>query len=255
MPFGCRPSGAPSAASEQRADDNNEDSTASVLPILSVQNGRVIANSRDVAEAFGKRHDNVLRDIDDLISHTSDLRDGFFLEVQDAHPTVARRMIRSFDMDRDGFALLAMGFTGTKAMKFKLAYIAAFNRMEAELKRHASAAPRATISGGVSASEVAAMLDAMERRIIDALAHGQQRAAEAVAEVVEEAVGDTGRMLTAGEASGLPYVPSMDNSEIGYTLTEFCRSNGYPLGSVRKPWGKVNTYPLAAIKALWKPAA
>jgi phage regulator Rha-like protein len=40
------------------------------------------------------------------------LRDGFFTGVQVAHPTVKGRMIRSFDMTKDGFTLLAMGFTG-----------------------------------------------------------------------------------------------------------------------------------------------
>lgn len=39
-----------------------------------------------------------------------------------------------FVMNRDGFTLLAMGFTGDKALKFKLDYIAAFNKMEKELK-------------------------------------------------------------------------------------------------------------------------
>jgi phage antirepressor YoqD-like protein len=41
---------------------------------------------------------------------------------------------RAFDMSRDGFALLAMGFTGAKALKFKIAYIEAFNTMEARLQ-------------------------------------------------------------------------------------------------------------------------
>ncbi len=39
-----------------------------------------------------------------------------------------------FIMNRDGFTLLAMGFTGKKAMRFKLDYIAAFNAMEKALK-------------------------------------------------------------------------------------------------------------------------
>jgi len=40
-----------------------------------------------------------------------------------------------YEMDRDGFSLLAMGFTGEKALKWKLDYIKAFNAMERELKR------------------------------------------------------------------------------------------------------------------------
>ena len=43
-------------------------------------------------------------------------------------------------MNRDGFTLLAMGFTGTDALRWKLKYIEAFNAMEARLKAQ-SAAP------------------------------------------------------------------------------------------------------------------
>ncbi|MBP2150103.1 phage regulator Rha-like protein [Xanthobacter flavus] len=49
-------------------------------------------------------------------------------------PRGGTRQVRSFDMTRDGFTLLAMGFTGAKALKFKLAYIAEFNAMEEALK-------------------------------------------------------------------------------------------------------------------------
>ena len=45
-----------------------------------------------------------------------------------------QRPQRGFELTRDGFMLLAMGFTGAKALQFKLAYIAKFNAMEAELR-------------------------------------------------------------------------------------------------------------------------
>ncbi|WP_200960469.1 Rha family transcriptional regulator [Rhizobium sp. Root651] len=44
------------------------------------------------------------------------------------------RSLRSVDMTKDGFTFLAMGFTGTKAARFKEAYIAQFNAIEAELR-------------------------------------------------------------------------------------------------------------------------
>lgn len=46
-----------------------------------------------------------------------------------------------YEMDRDGFTLLAMGFTGSKALKWKMRYIEAFNAMEAELRRIATSGP------------------------------------------------------------------------------------------------------------------
>ena len=80
------------------------------LPVLSVKDGSVVANSRDVADYFGKQHKHVLRDIDSLINQAAEAGSNFGLsEYRDA----SGMSLRSFDMDRDGFTLLAMSFTGT----------------------------------------------------------------------------------------------------------------------------------------------
>lgn len=94
-----------------------------------MKDGKVFANSRDVAAYFGKRHDNVLADIDRLIT------EGVlnFQETPYQHPQNGQTY-RAFDMTRDGFTLLAMGFTGKQALQFKLQYIAAFNEMEKTIK-------------------------------------------------------------------------------------------------------------------------
>lgn len=65
---------------------------------------------------FEKRHDNVLRDIDALIEASSDLRGLMFQEVSAFDPR-ANRETRSFDLNRDGFSLLVMGYTGHKAFR------------------------------------------------------------------------------------------------------------------------------------------
>lgn len=95
--------------------------------------GAVFANSRDVADYFGKRHDHVLRDIRHLVA------EGFpkFGEGSYTLPETGPQNHPCFDMDRDGFSLLAMGFTGKRALKWKLLYIEAFNKMEAELRARA----------------------------------------------------------------------------------------------------------------------
>lgn len=108
-------------------------------PVVFTRDGEVFANSRDVAAFFGKNHSDVLRAIRNLV---------------DAEPELGRRNFASFkindltgestshfDMDRDGFTLLAMGFTGTKALKWKLRYIEAFNAMEAECRRIVQSGP------------------------------------------------------------------------------------------------------------------
>jgi Rha family phage regulatory protein len=98
------------------------------------RDGKALTNSRDVASCFGKRHDHVLRDIDNLLKslHSPDLGNGLFVEVE--QPDGQGINHQTFDMTRDGFALLAMGFTGAKALQFKLRYIDQFNRMEATLR-------------------------------------------------------------------------------------------------------------------------
>ena len=79
----------------------------------------------------------MLRAIDALINSGPDLGTcSWFLPVtvETVVGNGAVRHYRAFDMTRDGFTLLAMGFTGAKALRFKKAYIQAFNAMEAELR-------------------------------------------------------------------------------------------------------------------------
>ncbi len=87
-----------------------------------------------VAEAFGKRHDNVLRAIDSLIEQEADLERNFALKMQRSdNGKGASREIRYYTMDQEGFMLLVMGFTGALALKVKRAFIGEFKRMEAVL--------------------------------------------------------------------------------------------------------------------------
>lgn len=106
--------------------------TTTTAPIVTLKGNQAFANSRDVATFFGKPHDNVLRDIDVLLLGPSELSD-LFHEHAEYHDK-ARKLVRAFDMTKDGFTLLAMGFTGAKALQFKLAHIAAFNEMDALLR-------------------------------------------------------------------------------------------------------------------------
>lgn len=108
-------------------------------PIVFAKDGEVFSNSRDVAAYFGKNHRDVLRAIDDLIAAVASVGMRSFAQTPYVEPTTGQTY-RSFDMDRDGFTLLAMGFTGQKALKWKLKYVAAFNVMEAQLRSAAAVA-------------------------------------------------------------------------------------------------------------------
>ena len=95
--------------------------------ILTENNNQPVADSRQIAEYFGKRHNNVLRDIDNLTKDMLNSGEYFF---ETTMPDSYGRQQRVYLMNRDGFTLLTMGFTGKEALQFKLAYIEAFNEME-----------------------------------------------------------------------------------------------------------------------------
>lgn len=86
--------------------------------------------SLDVAETFGKEHRRVLQDIREL-KCSEDFRLHNF--VQSKYVNEQGHNQSMFIMTRDGFTLLAMGYTGEKAMQFKEAYILQFNAMEKAL--------------------------------------------------------------------------------------------------------------------------
>lgn len=87
--------------------------------------------SIDVAETFGKRHADVLRDIREL-NCSDDFRQRNF--AQSEYINAQNHKQPMYFITRDGFTLLVMGYNGEKAMKFKEAYILQFNAMEKVLK-------------------------------------------------------------------------------------------------------------------------
>lgn len=100
-------------------------------------NGKHIpaVTSLQVAEIFGKRHANVLRDIRTILPK---LTEGFValnLEAYEVeyHTGFGMKKTPAYLLSKDGFIMLTMGYTGEKAMQFKEAYINRFNEMEAEL--------------------------------------------------------------------------------------------------------------------------
>lgn len=116
-------------------------SPASLSPSVSLHAGRPATTSLEVAKFFGKRHDHVLRDIDALLSQLPEnsLQPNFGETYQEQETPLGVKQVRVFILYRDGFMLLVMGYTGKKALAMKLAYIEAFNRMEAELARRQTA--------------------------------------------------------------------------------------------------------------------
>ena len=131
------------------------------LPLIIEHEGEALTTSRAVAENFGKQHKDILKAIENLLadgealgderknapnSPKSNQRNFAPVDLISGKPAVSEFLAANFRLSeytdslnrakkqyiitKDGFALLAMGFTGAKALQFKIAYINAFNRME-----------------------------------------------------------------------------------------------------------------------------
>ncbi len=100
--------------------------------------GQPFTTSRAVAERFGKRHRDVLKAIKNLLADMPDpeFRErNFALTIYEVPgPKGAIRHEPEYRLTHDGFALLAMGFTGRDALAWKIAFLQAFNTLEAELR-------------------------------------------------------------------------------------------------------------------------
>ncbi|MDR0572197.1 MAG: Rha family transcriptional regulator [Rickettsiales bacterium] len=109
--------------------------------LVELVDNKPLTTSLRVAEVFGKRHDNIVRDIKKL-----ECSEKFkLLNFEETERTVEIQAFNGlhtkkepmYTITRDGFTFLAMGFTGKKAAQFKEAYINAFNQMEQTLKGQA----------------------------------------------------------------------------------------------------------------------
>lgn len=103
------------------------------------QDGRLVTTSLKVAEVFEKEHKHVLDAVRKLFTAENSAVKQMFQES--TYLNERNQSQPMFVMNRDGFTLLAMSFNGKKALEFKIAYINAFNAMEAELKSQKPALP------------------------------------------------------------------------------------------------------------------
>lgn len=108
------------------------------------RNGQILASSLEVAEKFGKKHAEVIYSIEGRIDRNGKVKNNGLLMsgisqlsqmfIKSEYIDSQNRTKYEYLMNRDGFSLLVMGFTGSKALEWKLKYINAFNQMEDTLK-------------------------------------------------------------------------------------------------------------------------
>lgn len=132
------------------------------------ENHQPVTTSVKIAEVFGKEHRNVIRAINNIIGDLRNLEDSGQLNFQpmsaydsnqlknepvnfylDGYTDAKGEKRKQYIVTRDGFTLLAMGFTGKKALEFKIQYIAAFNAMEQALKSQVPVPLDAKAIGGI----------------------------------------------------------------------------------------------------------
>lgn len=107
--------------------------------LVYLKNDEAVCDSLQVAAKFGKRHSDVIRAIENLIVNDS-TQNCVQCFKQTAYKDDTGKSNKMYRVNRDGFSVLAMGFTGKKAMEWKWAYIKAFNQMESFIKEKATQA-------------------------------------------------------------------------------------------------------------------
>lgn len=100
--------------------------TNTLTNAVAVSDGKVTTSSLKIAEVFGKRHDDVMRTIESL-QVPDDFKKRNFAELETPYQNGLGKEVKrkAYQITRDGFTLLVMGFTGAKAMEFKIAYLEA----------------------------------------------------------------------------------------------------------------------------------
>lgn len=197
------------------------------------QNNQALTNSLLVAEKFGKEHRNVIRAIEDIVcaqncaqTNNQQLTKMFALADYDVplnNGTGAVRKAPMYVMNRDGFTLLAMGFTGDKALQFKLDYINAFNQMEETIKNGGHHVPGSFREALLLAAEQQARIEEQQKMI----------EANRPKVLFAEAVETSQRSCLIGE---LAKILKQNGIEIGQNrLFLWLRNNGYLCKNNKEP--------------------
>lgn len=198
--------------------------------VFNDESGHILTNSLLVAEKFGKQHKDVMKAIKELLTSAQNCANLF---VESEYPDSYGRMQPMYVMNRDGFSLLVMGFTGEKALQFKLDFIAAFNEMEQKLKEEQ---PK-QLSSAEMFLQIAQINVQQEKKIAEL---------ECKVTRIEE------RTKTNLEYSTVVAYCTRNNIPIdvqrlgalGRKASSICKKAGIEVSKISDPrWGYVNCYP------------
>lgn len=184
------------------------------------QQGNNITTSLIVAQVFGKEHAKVVRDIESL--HCSDdFKSRQFWRHPYTHPQNGQTYY-FYEMTRDGFSFLVMGYTGQKAGEFKENFITEFNKREALLKSDDYILMR-------SQQILTKRVEAQEQKIKQLTVINEQQQAQIEADAprvrFSHAVETADKSILIGE---LAKILKQNGVEMGERrLFEYLRKNGY----------------------------
>ncbi len=110
----------------------NNENLGEITTLVFSQHGKAVTSSLQVAKVFGKNHAHVLRDIKELLDAMVklDSKKGLSNFGESSYINKQNKTMPMYLLTKDAFTLLVMGYTGEKALKFKLDFIEAFNAME-----------------------------------------------------------------------------------------------------------------------------
>ena len=216
------------------------------------QNDQVLTTSLKVAEVFEKEHKHVLDAVRKLFTAENSAVKQMFQES--TYLNERNQSQPMFVMNRDGFTLLAMSFNGKKALDFKIAYIDAFNTMEAERKSQQTK----QLSAAESLLQSVQLLVAHEKEIkalkeqnenilkLNEVLTGQMFDVSAEIDNINSKLNnEIDRYTVIGycSAHNIP-MTRKEAAIIGGTCSRMCKKRNIPLESIADPrFGKVNTYP------------
>lgn len=208
------------------------------------QNGQVITTSLKVAKTFSKEHKKVMRDIENL-KCSSEFNRANFGPI--SYIDTLGRPQKAYEMTKDGFTFLVMGYTGQKAAEFKEAYIKKFNQMEEELRK---GRPQ-TLTPAESLLQSVQLLVDLERK-----QKQLEERTDTIGKDVDDIKGRLNNELKSYTVVGYCArnnieVSRKEASAVGNRASRLCKKKGIQVDTMSDPrFGKVNLYPEDILKEL-----
>lgn len=207
------------------------------MELVQNRNGKLVTTSLKVAEKFGKEHRHVLTAIDEIVKGYAENSADLFEEAEYIHPQ-NNQSYRMYIMNEDGFSLVVMGFTGKKAMKFKMDYVNEFRRMRETIEKQ-SFRPLSQLEILQQSTQI---LIEQDKRI------GTLENKIEVIEAQTKTRPDYFSIVGYASLHKIP-CPLPVASRLGRAASKICRDNDIPTDSMPDPrFGEVKLYPLYVLK-------